>query len=284
MENVEDGLYQYSFEEPAGGLTYTYYVEWVYGGETYRDTKTYEAELSSVFHASANSMSKNDMVDWIKTEFQPLTLATPDDTVKQIIDNAVRFWNTHSAYDVYMMIDAPASGHSVQLNAQIKMVAEVLPSKTSTWIFNNHPLWTITGIQVLDNITGDMIMMSEAFRNYHVYIGSDMRWHFVKSTDPAQGGYLYMENIPNGSSMLCVRGTKRILAADLIKDECIMDWILNYSIALLKQREGNTLRKVGVADIPNDGDILVKEGKEEQKDLIQQLKEEGRWLAFARRA
>lgn len=236
------------------------------------------------FHSSANSMDKNAMVEWLKREFEPLTLATPNATLEQIVDNAIRFWNTHSAYEVYQMVTPPASGGAVQLSAQIKMVASVYPSKTSTWIFNNHPLWTMTGIQVLDNITGDLIMMSEAFRNYHVYIGSDMRWHYVKSDDPTTGGQLFVENIPSGSEYLCVRGSKRILAADSITSQYILDWVLNYAKALLKITEGNTLRKAMVADIPNDGRELVTEGKEELKDLQEQLSRDGRWLAFARRS
>jgi len=36
MTKVSTGVYSYSFDEPAAGLTYTYWVEWQYGGETYR--------------------------------------------------------------------------------------------------------------------------------------------------------------------------------------------------------------------------------------------------------
>jgi len=37
MTKVSTGVYRHTFAEPAVGLTYTYWVEWVYGGETYRD-------------------------------------------------------------------------------------------------------------------------------------------------------------------------------------------------------------------------------------------------------
>lgn len=284
MVNIETGLYQYEFTESVIGLTYTYYIEWVYGGETYRDTKTFKATTPTDFSSSAQAMNKAAMVSWLKAEFQPLTFATPDTTLEQIVDNAVRYWNTHSAYEVYEMAVPPTSGGAVQLSPQIKMVASVYPSKTSTWIFNNHPLWTMTSIQVLDNVTGDLIMMSEAFRNYHIYIGSDMRWHYVKSDDPTKGGMLFMENIPRGSEYICVRGSKRILADEIVTSQYILDWVLSYAKALFKQIEGNTLRKAMVADIPNDGGDQIREGKEEQKDLIEQLKRDGRWLAFARRS
>lgn len=36
MTNSTTGVYTYTFTEPAAGLTYTYYVEWVYAGLTHR--------------------------------------------------------------------------------------------------------------------------------------------------------------------------------------------------------------------------------------------------------
>ena len=71
---------------------------------------------------------------WLKQEFSPLSLATPDITLKQIVENAIRFWNTHSAYRVETMVSYPPGTKRVQLNAQFKAVAEVYPSKTTTWI------------------------------------------------------------------------------------------------------------------------------------------------------
>lgn len=76
---------------------------------------------------------------WIRQEFLPLTLATPETTLKQIYENAIRFWNTHSAYRVETMVSYPPGTKRVQLNAQFKAVAEVYPSKTTTWIWNDHP-------------------------------------------------------------------------------------------------------------------------------------------------
>jgi hypothetical protein len=40
MPKVSTGVYRYTFTEPAAGLTYTYWVEWVYAGETYHDEHT----------------------------------------------------------------------------------------------------------------------------------------------------------------------------------------------------------------------------------------------------
>lgn len=40
MTKVSTGVYRHTFAEPEIGLTYTYWVEWLYGGETYRDEHT----------------------------------------------------------------------------------------------------------------------------------------------------------------------------------------------------------------------------------------------------
>jgi len=41
MTKVDTGTYEYSFNAPADGLTYTYCVEYVYDGNTYRESETY---------------------------------------------------------------------------------------------------------------------------------------------------------------------------------------------------------------------------------------------------
>jgi len=227
--------------------------------------------------------TKVAITEWVKNEFKPLKLATPDATIMQMIDNAVRYWNTHSAYKISTMVDYAPGTDRVQLPAEFKSVAAVYPNKTTTWIWNDYPLWTLTGITVLDSVTTDLIMMSEAFRNYRVYVGTDFRWVFERSTDATEGGYLYCINVPNGVSGLYVVGTKRILDGEELKDDYIQDWILRYTKALVKQVEGNTLRKSDIINVKNDGQNLYDEGKEEMKDLQSSLAKDSRWVAFIKR-
>jgi hypothetical protein len=230
------------------------------------------------------SMSK--YVAWIKTEFQPLTLATPDATIEQCVDTAVRYWNTHSAYKIITMVDTTGQTSRVQLNSQFKGVMEVLPcqkttSPISSMVFSTSAL--LLGVTVIDNVTSDLILLSEGFRNYRSFIGADFTWEFTKSEDPAVGGYLYYSNLPALGSQLAVVGTKRITADEDIKQDYILDWLLRYVKALVQMIEGNTLRKSSIIDIKNDGQALVDEGKDTQKALQEELVVNGRWCAFARR-
>ena len=223
-------------------------------------------------------------VDWIKKEFKPLTLATPDATVEQCLENAIRYWNVHSGYKIMSMVAYTTSQTRAQLSTEFKSVVTVYPSNTTTWIWNDHPLWSILGVTVLDNITSDMILLSQAFRNYRIWIGADFRWTFQKSEDPdGEGGYLYAINIPSNVMGLCVVGTKRVMNTEDIKQEYILNWILNYTKALVSEIEGNTLRVATIVDIKNFGDQLRQEGREDKKALQEKLEKDGRWVVLARR-
>lgn len=225
-------------------------------------------------------------VNWIKKEFEPLQLITAqlDDTViEQQVENAIRYWNTHSAFKTTGIYSYPAGTKRVQIDKSFKGVVDVLPTTAAEYLWNNHPLWTLTGITVLDNVTTDLIMMSEAFRSYRIYVGTNFRFVYQKSDDPTVGGYLYCVNVPNGTSTIFVIGTKRITADEDITNNYILDWILYYTKALVKQIEGNTLRKTAIIDTTLDGQTLVEEGREEQKALKEALQKDSRWVVFIKR-
>jgi len=233
--------------------------------------------------SDSGSRDYSKYLEWIALEFAPLELATPTETLEQLFENTVRYWNTNSAYKISQVYAYPTLTKRVQISNEFKVVATVYPTMTTTYIWNDHPLWTLMGITVLDNVTSDLILMSEAFRNYRQYVGTDFRWIYEKSDDPNVGGYLYAVNVPAGCSALFCVGTKRILPEEDIKNEYILDWIQRYWKSLVKQVEGNTLRKGGIVGVQNDGQSYVDEGKEEAKELQEELQINGRWLTFCLR-
>jgi len=233
-------------------------------------------------------MTREDIRSWVKTEFKPVMLATPDETILQVVDNAIRYWNTHSAFKIIEMVENVSPGvPRVALNSNFKNVVRVYPSTTPDWILQNHPLWTLLGITIIDNLTADLVMMSEAFRNYRYYIGTDFKFYFDRNDNPdatnGNGGYLYVTNLPQNTTAVAVVGTKRILPDEDITSEYLLDWILKYVKAQVKMIEGNTLRKSGAINIKNDGQELMNEGKDEVKTLQKQLMDEGRWVSFTRK-
>lgn len=232
-------------------------------------------------------MTREDIRTWVKTEFMPVMLATPDETILQVIDNAVRYWNTHSAFKIIGMFEASPGTKRVELGSEWKNVVRVYPATTPDWILQNHPLWTLLGISIIDNLTSDLVMMSEAFRNYRYYIGTDFHFYFDRDHNPdatdGVGGYLYLTNLPYNTTRIAVVGTKRIVPEEDITSEYLLDWVLKYVKAQVKMIEGNTLRKSGAIGVKNDGQELMNEGKEEVTEMQKQLLNEGRWVSFARK-
>jgi len=228
-------------------------------------------------------MKKPEVLEWIRREFEPISLATTEDAVSQFIDNSIRYFNTHSAFKFFEMYDYSDALNRIQLSTSFKSVVSVYPATTTTWIWEDHPLWTILGLTILDNITEDLIMMSSAFQNYRLYVGSNFAWKYVKSDDPSTGGYLYIVNMPVQTDRICVVGTMRVFKVDDITSEYILDWILSYTKAQVKMAEGNTLRKSGLIGVKNDGQELFEEGKNEKTDLQDRLAKDGRWCLLARR-
>lgn len=228
-------------------------------------------------------MTKKQIKDWIVNEFKPVKLATPyEGVIDQQIDNAIRYFNTHSAVKIVRMKDYN-NEKALRLDADIKTVVQCYPSTLEKAVLSSHPMWALLGLLTLDRYTADIMLLQHTFGGYSIYVGHDFRWKFVRSEDPTEGGWLYVQSVPRGTQKLAIVGLKRIMPDEDIKDEFVLDWILRYSKALVKVMEGNTLRKAQMLGIQNDGESLVTEGKEEIRVLQRKLKQEGLWAVLAKR-
>ena len=227
--------------------------------------------------------NKTKYSTWLTNEFAPRTLAIDSTTVDQIIDNAVRYWNTHSGYKISQMVTYNGLKR-IQVSNQFKDIAFVYPNTSANWIWNEFPTWSLAGIAVLDNVRTDMIVATEAFKTFNIYVGANFRWYFDPNhDDPSVGGYLYPRNVPSGCSAFFVVGTKRIIPADDIDSQHINDWLLYYMKALVKMAEGFTIRATKIVMPGVDGQELYNEGKDEKKELEERLSEESRWVCFLKR-
>jgi len=279
------GIWEYEFAQPADSLTYTYWVEYVYNSETFRDKHTLVGTASAGFDSSRDTTK---YLTWIAQQYLPLTLATPTATLEQLLENSFRYFNTHSAHRIIGMYDYAQGAARIQLDADVKMVYKVYPSGISDYVIRNSPAWSLLGFGAIgygsySGLPSDLIQMDTAYRDYAVYLGRDFRHTFVPPTTLDAGGYLYVKNLPREATKVCVFGAKRVTAAEDIVDEFINEWILKYFHALVKQIEGNTLRKAGIIGVKDDGGEQIKEGREEQEALEKKLAEDGRWAAMIRR-
>ena len=50
-----------------------------------------------------------EYINWVRSEFGVTTLATDDTTLAQLLENAFRYWNTHSAHKISAMVTAEDS-------------------------------------------------------------------------------------------------------------------------------------------------------------------------------
>lgn len=226
-----------------------------------------------------NCIYKTEIIEWLQREFSPLKLATPEPTISQIVENTIRYWNTHSAHPIIGMYNVNLSvSTKITLTPEFKGVHGVLPNANPEWIYTNHPFWTLLGVTILDNVTTDLIEMASAYTHYKTYIGNDFKFKFVPSQDPEVAPYVLFYNFPPKATKACIIGVKRIIPNEDIKQEHILNWVLRYSRALLKQAEGNLLRKAKLINAEVDGQQIYDEGKEEKKELEDELGIEGRWI------
>ena len=156
-------------------------------------------------------MTREEILKWLGREYAPIPLATPNLTIFQLIENSIRYWNTHSAQSILRMYEVGSSVR-IHLESDIKDVAAVYPASSYNFIFASHPLWSLLGMTILDNVTSDLIIMGESYRNYRYYIGQDFKYEFVPPVDTASGGDLYLANLPIQTTRVAVLGIKRIVS------------------------------------------------------------------------
>ena len=228
-------------------------------------------------------MNRIDITEWIKIQFKPLILSIPDDVIDQKIKDAIRYWNTHSAFKIIVMADMPAPNSSVSMPTSVKTVSEVIPNALESVVLDQFPFWSFFGNVNSGTFVQDYTELFEGYKSYKKYYSSEMAWTWVRSTDSEDvGGKLYVTRYPAGATKLACMCLKRITLNEDVKDEHILDWLLNYTLALIKIIEGNVLRKGQLIGIKDDGNNLLSEGAKEKEQLEETLRKEGRWFIMAK--
>jgi len=227
-------------------------------------------------------MKKKEIRDWVIQSFKPVTLSVPMETLDQIVDASILYWNTHSGYKIVRMFDAPTLDDrgrgALQLSSEVKTVVHCYPSTMQEELFSNHPMWILLGFITLDKYTQDLMLLSHTFEGYRIYLGNDFRWKWIRSDDSTKGGWLFVQQTPRGSSKFAIVGTKRVIDGEDITDEFIFGWIREHARATTKVFEGNVLRHAQIIGIANSGQVMVDEGTEEKKILEDKLRQEARWM------
>lgn len=226
-------------------------------------------------------MTRKQISDWIIRSFDPIALATPGDTLSQIVDEVIDYWNTHSAYKISAFL--PTSNNVITLPLEFKVVESIHPNVQQVQMLQDFPNTLLLGMTVLDNLTTDTILLSEGYKNYRTYMGGQLAFQEIRSEDPTVANRIVVNNLNRACTDVFVVGAKRILPGEDIKQLCIYEWVRRYARAKVKQREGEVLRKAKTIGVDNDGDSMVTEGLAEQEKLAVELGEQGRWLLLGSR-
>lgn len=226
-------------------------------------------------------MTRPQIYDWLTRSFDPMVLSTPKESVEQLIEECVDYWNTHSAYKLNVFM--PVTNKVITLPLEMKMVESIHPNVQQVQLLQDFPNTLLLGMTVLDNLTTDTILLSEGYKNYRTYMGGQLAWQEIRSEDPTVPGRVVINNLNTACTDVLVVGAKRILPLEDVKQIAIVEWLRRYARAKLQVREGQTLRKAKVVGVDADGAEMVTEGNTEILKLEKELEVNGRWMVMGSR-
>lgn len=209
-----------------------------------------------------------------------MTLATPAATIKQMWHNSIRYCNANSAFACSAMVN---SSKMQDLPLKFSDVVMCVPANAADRLFMDNPLFSTLGVILLDNVTSDLIQITESFKAYRNYVQTDFQWFTISSRDPKVATKLLMNQLNARITRCFVMGMQRFATDEDVTGDNELDWMLRYTKAQVNWSEGNAIRKAGMIGINNDGDSLCGTGSEEMKALREELIVKGRWVAAIER-
>ena len=272
------GTYEYEFTDPVAGLSYTYWVEAVYEGETL----PFEGRIESPI-ASPQGLTRNGIMSRIRGRFAPVTMATPDGTLKDILLDAVLMFNTWRGIKRSVEVHcAPGQGY-FNIPAGIKTILRLNPILPKI-AYVAGEIGLLLGVSVIprpDQIL-DWMYQWNLFKEQKRSLGLKFDWKVAN-------GKVFYGNLNQGAQGVEVVGLAPIDVTTgvsepgdfLIGDEDSERWILEYSHALAMENEARLLRKGRLVGAAVDATDLMGEATTKKAQLERELKA-GTILAIGR--
>lgn len=236
-----------------------------------------------------------EYVEWVKNKFYPDPVILPDAIIMQNLEEAIDYWNNHSAFKVTETVDIEFSAINngcqgqragkVQLSTRFKFVTRVFPQKVEAQGLNYTPESMILGLTATNRfMSEDYIQWKHWLKGWQTYANSNFRAKFMESEDPLNvGGMLYVQSVPFYSTKATVEGGLRIFSNQDVKDPQIFNWIRNYTYALCAEQQGRGMRKASMIGVASDGDSQVNEATVLKGKLEEELKKSGSWMILLKR-
>lgn len=221
--------------------------------------------------------------DYLEEEFLPFEIPTDSTADLDIIDRSIRDaveeWN-HYAGSVEI-IERPY-GEVIDLSdveGRVRNVIAVIPDE-NTMIQEGKNLFGGKRF-ILEGYAQDFRTMIDGENRLTNFVLKVDLWNQIKDflgTDPEYKFYnkdqkLYLANYPSEATKVAIKVSLEI-PYDMsynIEDSESYRWIKRFSLASLKERQGRLWATTQNHDVDLDGSELRSEGKDEQKNLIEQI-------------
>lgn len=204
---------------------------------------------------------------WIKSikmrlGYPVVKIFTTDDMINNLIEQAV------DKITSYITVREVITGMSPNIDLRdygVITIYNVWPTRNNTGTSQNTFDVFSPNVFMINSFSGMQNLMSRVMI-YNQYVSelpylNPRTWYF-------NDGILYLSGYTGTVSIECL--TEQCLEKITPTQQ---DWILNYSLALLKEVEGEIRSKVKIEGTPYElnGNELKNEGKSEKDELLQQL-------------
>lgn len=235
-----------------------------------------------------------ELKEELKGEFLPMPVINKDHIVRSVKE-AVRKYNIYKGF-----MDGVEKSFSKVIDLEEdqrepRYIIEVLPSLNDTNLSSLEAGQRIKLQNMLDfvGLTGKgdidatnqltiLIQKRDQFETIKSFFGFQPKFELEKNK-------LYLEHFDQNMDSVYVIARWKIKSelysdssnwSDVnIFDEYGYDWIRDYSQAALEERQGRVIQKASVADLDVDGSDLRKHGRQEQDDLLEEIKSK-RYISF----
>lgn len=216
--------------------------------------------------------TKQEIRDRIKSELGGwgVNVEIPDDDIEEFIDEAV---DKISPYvnDTHYITVANKEGSAIDMSGRnIIDIVRVFPNYPVT---SSHTQIDLFKVRDYSNMS-DRMSLPMTISEIEDYINRN--WKYDEQEEE-----LYLDDYYGEITIEVIK------AADLdnMKEQANINWVHDYALAMVKESLGRARGKYQVQGAPYevDGRDLAQEGKDEKRELIDKLEQEGEGFFFVTR-
>ncbi len=210
-------------------------------------------------------MKKREIAEYVVEDFKPITLATAFTAIEQCVEEGIRWFDREGGEQGFESFSYNG-GPVMTLPDRVDQVIQVLTDRVVSEIFTAQTL--LLGVTILDYDIMTLAMKQNHLGDLRSFLASRFRWNWVKP-------YLHVAGMLTAVNKFMVRYLIKYdwKDADFDYTGRAEKYLITYTRALVKQREGRILRMGQVIGSPIDGDNLVQEAIQELTAVQQDVRD-----------